>query len=59
MNSANFDGGEFTIESSWHLGSGASCHVTFDLNNLSLGSEYQGTDRVQMENGTVGPERVM
>lgn len=40
------------IKSSWYPDSGASNHVTCDLNNLGGGSEHQGSERVHMRIGT-------
>lgn len=42
----------FTDASSWFLDSGANSHVTYDLSNLNVGSEYQGTERVHLGNGS-------
>ncbi|CAA0824703.1 Unknown protein, partial [Striga hermonthica] len=38
-------------EASWYPDSGASNHVTYDLANLNLASEYQGSEKVQVGNG--------
>ena len=35
----------------WYADSGATNHVTSDLSNLSLHSEYQGGDRLAIGNG--------
>lgn len=37
--------------SSWYPDSGATNHVTWDLNNLSYGSPYHGNKRIYMGNG--------
>ncbi|CAN0876909.1 hypothetical protein LINGRAHAP2_LOCUS11559, partial [Linum grandiflorum] len=39
----------------WTLDSGANHHLTNDLTNLSLHSEYQGTDQVQLSDGFANP----
>lgn len=39
------------FNSSEYLDSGATNHVTHNLNNLNLGSEYTGTNRLHMGNG--------
>ncbi|OMO81232.1 Reverse transcriptase, RNA-dependent DNA polymerase [Corchorus capsularis] len=36
----------------WCLDSGASHHVTVDLNNLSISSEYDGTESIKIGDGT-------
>lgn len=36
----------------WYLDSGASNHLTSDLNNLSIHAEYTDGDKVQVGNGT-------
>lgn len=38
-------------ESNWFVDSGASAHLTADLNNLSVHSEYQGDDKIKIGNG--------
>ncbi|CAN1732298.1 Retrovirus-related Pol polyprotein from transposon RE2, partial [Linum perenne] len=35
----------------WTLDSGATHHLTNDLANLTLHSEYQGSDQVQLSDG--------
>ncbi|KAL5836898.1 hypothetical protein ACOSQ3_014067 [Xanthoceras sorbifolium] len=35
----------------WYADSGATNHVTSDLNNLSLSSKYKGTDKLAVGNG--------
>lgn len=42
----------YSENSSWYPDFGASSHVTFGLNDLIMNSEYQGTDRVHIGNGT-------
>lgn len=37
--------------STWFTDSGVTHHITFDLSNLSLRSEYQGGDKVFVGNG--------
>ncbi|CAN0893039.1 Retrovirus-related Pol polyprotein from transposon RE2, partial [Linum grandiflorum] len=39
----------------WTLDSGANHHLTNDLHNLSLHTEYQGTDQVQLSDGFTNP----
>lgn len=43
------------IDTAWYLDSGATDHLTADLNNLSLKSEYQGPDQLKIGNGSVLP----
>lgn len=38
-------------DQTWYSDTGASHHVTSDLANLSINSEYQGGDKVQVGNG--------
>lgn len=40
---------------SWLLDSGATNHITGDLNNLHLHHPYQGTDQVTVGNGNTLP----
>lgn len=47
----SYENHELSSENAWYPDSGATNHVTFDLNNLNLGSEYQGSERIQMGNG--------
>ncbi|KAL5778583.1 hypothetical protein ACOSQ2_009320 [Xanthoceras sorbifolium] len=44
-----------TNDSSWFVDSGATNHITSDLNNLSLKSEYKGNDRLAVGNGQLLP----
>jgi len=39
----------------WYVDSGATHHLTADMANLAVHSEYQGPDRVHMGNGTCLP----
>lgn len=39
-------------EMSWYPDSGASSHVTYDLNNLNTAADFQGSERLQVGNGT-------
>ncbi|OMO79651.1 hypothetical protein CCACVL1_13538 [Corchorus capsularis] len=41
-----------TQDDDWYPNSGASNHLTADLSNMSIHSEYQGHDRVKVGNGT-------
>ena len=41
-----------TSSSPWLLDSGASHHVTSDLNNLSLHAPYDGTEELVVGDGT-------
>lgn len=50
-NIASFDHGDGSYDNSWYPDSGATNYVTFDLNNLNIGSKYKGAERVQMRNG--------
>jgi len=49
---ANFSSSSPSIATSWLLDSGASHHVTADLNNLSLHTPYTGHDDVMLGDGT-------
>ncbi|KAL4580085.1 hypothetical protein LXL04_016262 [Taraxacum kok-saghyz] len=40
-----------TVDPSWYLDSGATDHVTSDLQKLHLATEYQGSDQLQVGNG--------
>ena len=42
-------------DSSWYVDSGATNHITSSLNNLSLHSPYNGTDKVVAGNGKTLP----
>lgn len=44
----NFDGGS---SSSWYPDSGATNHISNDLSNLNISSEYQGGMKLQLGNG--------
>ncbi|KAL5758821.1 hypothetical protein ACOSP7_021432 [Xanthoceras sorbifolium] len=35
----------------WYVDSGATNHITPDFNNLSINSEYKGTNRLAVGNG--------
>ena len=48
----NFAANSTSSNPSWLLDSGASHHVTTDLNNLSLHSPYNGIDDVMIGDGT-------
>ena len=39
------------IDSPWFIDSGATNHITTSLNNLSLSSPYEGTDKVTVGDG--------
>lgn len=39
------------LEQQWYTNTGATDHVTFDIDNLSLRSDYQGSDKVSVGNG--------
>ncbi|CAN1215387.1 Retrovirus-related Pol polyprotein from transposon RE2 [Linum perenne] len=41
------------IANTWTLDSGANHHLTNNLANLHLHSEYQGTDQVQLTDGNI------
>ncbi|KAG6738327.1 hypothetical protein POTOM_057939 [Populus tomentosa] len=49
---ANFSSSSPSTAASWLLDSGASHHVTADLNNLSLHTPYTGHDDVMLGDGT-------
>ena len=38
-------------DSSWYLDSGATNHITVDLNNLSLQHDYKGKDKITIGHG--------
>lgn len=40
------------FDPTWYPSSGATNHITTDLVNLSIHSEYQGNDHLQDENGS-------
>ncbi|KAL5746553.1 hypothetical protein ACOSP7_027699 [Xanthoceras sorbifolium] len=42
---------ETVCDQAWYPDSGATNHVTSDLNNLSTHSEYKGNDRLAVGNG--------
>lgn len=44
-----------TIVDPWVIDSGASHHVTSDMGNMSLQSDYGGTDQLMVGNGTTLP----
>ncbi|KAG6788032.1 hypothetical protein POTOM_004085 [Populus tomentosa] len=52
---ANFSSSSPSSNASWLLDSGASHHVTADLNNLSLHTPYNGQDDVMLGDGTTLP----
>ncbi|KAK9200192.1 hypothetical protein WN944_015388 [Citrus x changshan-huyou] len=49
---AHYAANTTTNKSSWLLDSGASHHITTDLNNLSLHAPYTGSDDVMIGDGT-------
>ena len=51
QNSAYLATPESVIDPSWYLDSGATNHITSDINNLSIRSNYKGTDKLIVGNG--------
>ncbi|KAL5767379.1 hypothetical protein ACOSQ2_014162 [Xanthoceras sorbifolium] len=51
QHSAYFASTEVVNDPTWYADSGATNHVTSDLNNLSLSSKYKGTDKLTLGNG--------
>lgn len=43
---------EFSDENCWFLDSAVTNHVTNDISNLSISSEYKGSGKIHMDNGT-------
>lgn len=48
-NSATF--GSYNNDPNWYIDTGATDHLTSDLDRLSLPERYQGKDQVQVANG--------
>ncbi|GAA0165293.1 hypothetical protein LIER_43710 [Lithospermum erythrorhizon] len=40
---------------SWYIDSGATNHITANLNNLSIYHDYDGSDKINVENGQTLP----
>ncbi|KAL5855465.1 hypothetical protein ACOSQ4_005267 [Xanthoceras sorbifolium] len=51
QSTAYFATAETIYDSAWYADSGATNHVTSDLNNLTMPAEYQGRDRLAVGNG--------
>ena len=49
--SAYFATPESVMDQAWYVDSGATNHVTANLNNLSVRSEYKGNDKLYVGNG--------
>lgn len=50
-NAFNYAYSDYNSDHTWYPDSGATNHVSNDLSNLNLASEYQGSNRLQMGNG--------
>ncbi|KAL5788216.1 hypothetical protein ACOSP7_005165 [Xanthoceras sorbifolium] len=55
QSTAYFATAETVYDSAWYADSGATNHVTSDLNNLTMPTEYQGRDRFAVGNGNLKP----
>lgn len=42
----------FKVDPNWYSDTGATDHITSDLNRLTMRERYQGGDQVQVGNGT-------
>ncbi|CAA0833005.1 Unknown protein, partial [Striga hermonthica] len=51
VNMMNFENSETGSDTYWYPDSGATNHLTFDMNNLNIAADYQGNEKVQMGNG--------
>ena len=51
-NHAGFVASSHTVDdSSWYMDSGATNHITANLNNLSLQNDYKGKEKIIVGNG--------
>ncbi|KAL5825813.1 hypothetical protein ACOSQ3_021876 [Xanthoceras sorbifolium] len=50
-----YNSGASHTDSNWYIDSGATNHVTLDIGNLSLKSDYKGKDHLAVGNGTKLP----